>query len=226
MAYTFDRAAMVGIFCLSTLAAQPALAQSDSASASAAASSTAVETAEIELAPIAEEEARAFVESLIRNAFFVMNDEAVEESARIAQFRAVLSDGLAIDFLGEFMLGKHRDTLPEDQLAAYRELFPNYIMDVYADQIGRITRNELEIAGVVSRGRDTVVRTLLQRADSLEPIRVDWRLRRFDEGLRIVDIRADGVSNIVTKRDEFSGVIAASGMDGLLGVMRQRIEQS
>jgi phospholipid transport system substrate-binding protein len=46
-----------------------------------------------------------------------------------------------------------------------------------------------------------------------EPVRIDWRVRRRDDGYRIVDIVAEGISIAVTLRSEYTSVLKQNGGD-------------
>lgn len=224
---TFAAAGAVAMLVLGSAFARA----QDAPAADAAAAQEQPAPAEAEPAPPerpSHEEAVDFIEALVRDAFFAVSDETIPEPERNAQFRSVLAEGLAIEFLGEFMLGDHRERAGEEELAEYRALFPDYIMQVYAEQIGKITRNKLTVTETADAGRrDVIVRTELERAGDKEPIFVDWRVRRMSDGKpRVINITANGVSIMIVKRAEFSDIIRSSGMPGLLSLLREKVQQS
>ena len=184
-----------------------------------------VETAEEQSGSL-EDRAVDFVQTLVSNAFAIFNDPNLSETDRDTAFQVVLSDGLAIDYLGRIMLGRHRETATPEQTAEYDRIFPPYITQLYAEQIGRITKNELEVVDSVARGeRDVFVRTLLQRANDNAPILVVWRARQTSSGdIRIIDIIVKSISIMSVKRDEFSSLIENEGLDSLLAEMREKAE--
>ena len=53
--------------------------------------------------------------------------------------------------------------------------------------------------------------------DGEPPLRVDWRVRETDYGLKVIDVAAEGVSMLTTKRSEFASVVAREGVDALIG---------
>jgi len=56
------------------------------------------------------------------------------------------------------------------------------------------------------------VETKLLRVEG-EPIRVNWRVRKFGDTYKIVDIVAEGVSIAVTLRSEYVSVLKRNGGD-------------
>ncbi len=59
-----------------------------------------------------------------------------------------------------------------------------------------------------------------------EPVRIDWRVQRHDDGYRIVDIVAEGISIAVTLRSEYTSVLKQNGgdIDDLVRKLRAMIE--
>jgi len=60
--------------------------------------------------------------------------------------------------------------------------------------------------------------------DGRPPIRVDWRVRNGEDQLKIIDVVVEGVSMLLTQRDEFASVIQRSGgnVEGLLARLRDK----
>ena len=73
--------------------------------------------------------------------------------------------------------------------------------------------------------RDTMVTTRILRRAGKPPIMVDWRVRQSADSFLLIDILAEGVSLIVTKRAEAAEVIDQRGIDSLLTEMRSRLER-
>ena len=57
---------------------------------------------------------------------------------------------------------------------------------------------------------------MILRGDE-EPLRLDWRVRQTGRGLKVIDIAAEGVSMLTTKRSEFTSLVAREGVDALIG---------
>ncbi|MEL6789306.1 MAG: ABC transporter substrate-binding protein [Pseudomonadota bacterium] len=153
------------------------------------------------------------------NAAFV---ETTDEALQLTNFQAVLNEGLALDYLGRFMLGSTARTLTEAQSARYDAVFPRYITRLYAEQFKDIAGKDLTINDATPFGRrDVIVRTQFLRDDG-SPVNVDWRARKLrTEGHKMLDIIVSGVSIMTVKREEFSGFIAANGVDALI----ERLEE-
>ena len=179
-------------------------------------------------APAAEEQvsridgAVAFAKALTADATIALTEEGADEATQLANFQGVLSDGLALETIGKFMLGETRADMTDAQTERYNAVFPDYITKLYAEQFDEIVGKPLEVMDAREIGRkDVIVRTQFERADD-SPILVDWRVRELKSGERkAIDIIVQGVSIMLVKREEFSSFIATNGVDALL----ERLEQ-
>lgn len=159
----------------------------------------------------------AFAKALTADATKALTDESADETTQLTNFQGVLSDGLALETIGRFMLGETRGDLTDAQTARYNAVFPDYITKLYAEQFDEIVGKPLEVTDAREIGRkDVIVRTQFERADD-SPILVDWRVRELKSGERkAIDIIVQGVSIMLVKREEFSSFIATNGVDALL----------
>ncbi len=55
---------------------------------------------------------------------------------------------------------------------------------------------------------------------------MSWRLRRYADDFKIIDVIVEGVSMLITQRDEFSSVIRKSGgeLDGLITLLQDKVK--
>lgn len=161
-------------------------------------------------------EAVDFTRELTDRANFAFTSTS-DESAQLHNFQDVLSEGLALDFLGRFMLGSHRNSLTDDQQSRYSSIFPDYITRLYAEQFRDIAGRDLDIINATPFKRgDVIVRTQFLR-DSGQAVNVDWRTRKLRNGNhRMIDIVVSGVSIMTVKREEFSSFISNNSVDALI----------
>lgn len=200
---------------IAAASAAPALAQTEGADKPAAETAAHDESVRIDGAV-------AFARTMTADATEALTDATVDDMDRLANFRAVLADGMALDVIGRFMIGETRKSMSEEQLARYEELFPPYITRQYAEQFEEIVGKPLEVVDAKSIGaRDVIVRTRFDRVDGA-PIMVDWRVRKLRSGEhKAIDIIVSGVSIMLVKREEFSSFITANGVDALLDRLEQ-----
>ena len=169
----------------------------------------------------ATEGAIAFAKELTGDATAALTSDK-PEAEQLADFQQVLSDGMALDVIGKFMIGETRKSMNDEQIARYDAVFPNYLTKLYAEQFKDIVGKPLEVVEAKALGaRDVIVRTRFDRKEG-GPINVDWRVRKLKSGERkAIDIIVQGVSIMLVKREEFSSFVSTNGVDALL----ERLEE-
>jgi len=162
------------------------------------------------------DEAVAFAKGLTDKATAALTSTK-SEAEQLKEFQAVLSDGLALDVIGKFMIGDIRKSMTPEQLARYDAAFPPYLTKLYADQFADIVGRPLTVIDAKALGlRDVIVRTQFTRKEGA-PINVDWRVRKLRTGeQKAIDIIVGGVSIMLVKREEFSAFIAQNSIDALI----------
>lgn len=199
--------AMAAIALVGLAASQPASAQMD------AGGDPAIEQPD---------RAQTFISDLADRAIEVWKDPTITEKEREKAFRDLLYDAFAVDFISQLVLGRHYRTASDEQLATYKDLFPEYIIRSFTGRLGSYNNQQIDIKGTAPAGtRDVFVRSEIVSPNSQgEPIHADWRVRNLDSLFKIVDVKVEGVSMAITKREEFSSIIAKDGFDGLFEELR------
>jgi phospholipid transport system substrate-binding protein len=167
--------------------------------------------------PLTTDEATKFAKDMTAKATAALTEKSLTRAKQLEKFKVVLSNGLALDVIGKFVIGDARKTMTPAQVARYDAAFPNYITKQYAEQFDEIVGRPLEVkeAKALKTG-DVIVRTQFTRASG-NPILVDWRVKKLKDGkLRMVDIIVQGVSIMLVKREEFASFVKQNGVEALL----------
>jgi len=177
-------------------------------------------TAQQETAQNDPEGARQFVSQLSQDAINVLNDISMTQDERDSAFRALLKEGFDLSYIGKLVLGRHWRNASRDQRAEYDEIFPEYVLRIYAGRLNERGDEEFQVLDTVPAGkRDVYVRSEVVRPDG-PPVAADWRVRKQDGEFKIVDLKIEGISMVLTQRDEFAARVSQVGIDGLLQDIR------
>ncbi|MFC7050461.1 MlaC/ttg2D family ABC transporter substrate-binding protein [Emcibacter nanhaiensis] len=176
----------------------------------------------------AEEQAkgREFIEVTSKRAFDVLKQKDVLSQAELEdQMRVILTDSFAIDYIGKLVLGRHRKQATKEELKTYFDLFPDFLIKVYASRLTKLDTTEIEIERVIPHGKkDMFVRSKVD-GENNETFDVDWRIRPFkDKGYQIIDVKIEGISMARTQRDDFTSRVSESKMAGLNQYMQNIID--
>lgn len=179
--------------------------------------------ANAQTSPISPEEAEAFVSVLAENALDTLALQTISLEDREVKFRRILSEGFALKYIGLLVLGKrHRRTATAEELEEYQLYFSEFILKKYSALLGGYAGETFVVLGSRPSGkRDVLVGSEIRRSGGA-PIPTEWRVRRFNEALKIIDIKVEGISMVQSQREEFNAILTREGMIGLIAVLRAR----
>jgi len=162
------------------------------------------------------DDAAAFVQSLIAEAISVLQIPGDQKAEREAGFRRLLLTFFDVPLITRLVVGRYWRKANDAQKEAFATVFEQHIVKVYTSQLGVYRDEKVEVRNVAARtDKDTIVGTEVKRNDD-PPLRIDWLVRENEGKYHIIDVAAEGVSMMTTKRSEFSSVIARDGIDGLI----------
>ena len=168
------------------------------------------------------DESRAFVEKLADDAVRTWAMHASDEAARSEAMDALIRSAFDVDFISRAVLGRYWRGLDDGQRHRFRELFPEFVVEVYLPHIAKYSRDHLRVLGARARGkRDVVVKSELL-SDQGDWIEADWRIRSVGDGIRIIDLSVAGVSLLLVQRQEFEAVIRRDGFASLVEQLLER----
>ena len=160
----------------------------------------------------------------VNESFSALQNATVEERYRALEPAIVKTHDLP--YIAEFALRRQWATLgvPERQrfIAAFRRLS---IM-TYAARFGTVARDAfrpIETGEPDANGRVQVT-TAIKR-EGQPDVTLEYLLQRDGESWRIINIVADGVSDLALKRAEYQRVFAAGGIDGLIAELEQQTQR-
>lgn len=167
------------------------------------------------------EAAAEFVSGIANQALDILRETTEEETEKRKEvFQDVLSEGFDLRAIGRLVLGKHWRSASKEQRSEYLRLFPQYIIRTYSSMLGGYQDESIQIGRARPKGKaDIEVDSRIVRVEG-PPIPVEWRVRVIDHNYRVIDVKVEGVSMVITKRSEFDSVIKNKGFDGLLEALQ------
>ena len=165
--------------------------------------------------------ASAFVKNLVDAAILVLKIPVEEQARRERGLRDLLIENFDLPLITRLVVGRYWRKANAAQKEAFMMVFEQHMVQVYTSQLGVYSDQRVEMRTVAARtDKDTIVGTEIMR-QSDPPLRLDWLVRETNGSYKIIDLAAEGVSMMTTKRSEFSSVIAREGIDGLINRLEQ-----
>jgi phospholipid transport system substrate-binding protein len=128
-----------------------------------------------------------------------------------------------LDFIARTALGAHWSQLDAGQRRTFKEIFAKLSIGTYAGWFKDYDGERFELLEQQSMPRNQVMvrsRLLLPKD---EPVSFDYMLREGEEGWRIVNILADGVSDLALKRVEYRAILERDGFSQLIEMLKNKI---
>lgn len=163
------------------------------------------------------DEAEEFINTLISEAIEVLQMPVDQAEDREAGLMMLLDTRFDMPIITRLVLGRYWRRATPEQQQKFGDVFRTHIVRVYSSQLGQYEDQVIDVKQVTPLNEhDVVIFTEIVRGDEDPPLRLDWRVRDQGGDLRIVDVAAEGVSMLTTKRGEFTSVLAREGIDSLI----------
>lgn len=164
-----------------------------------------------------------FIAKLGDDAVQMLGSKELSDQQKVDQFRTLLTKGFDVALIGRLVLGRNWRTASDQERNEYTKLFEQFIVNSYASRLGRYGGESLKVKGARADDADFIVASDLIQPNG-PPVKIEWRLRGKDPDYRVVDIIVEGVSMVITQRDEFAAVVQRCGgrLDCLFDRLRDK----
>jgi phospholipid transport system substrate-binding protein len=172
-------------------------------------------------------EPRQVVERLHATLLEVMqNADQLGYEGRYQRLEPVLEESYDFPFMIRIAVGPTWRELDESRRAEITELFTEMSIANYAARFDGYGGERFEILGEQPAPRDAVlVQTRIVRPDD-EPIELNYLLKEFEDGWRIIDVLLDArYSELARQRAEFAAVLRDGGVPDLTATLERKIAQ-
>lgn len=167
--------------------------------------------------------ADAFIRDMGKEAIETLTIQSLDDKERERRFRSILNRAFDMPVIARSTLGQYWRVATPDQRKEYVRLFEDFVVLAYASRFKEYSGESFKVGQMRTlNDREKLVNSQIVRP-SQPPVVVQWRVRSGND-LKIVDVIVEGISMLVTHRDEFAAVIQQNGgkLDGLLADLRKK----
>jgi phospholipid transport system substrate-binding protein len=145
-------------------------------------------------------------------------------AAREAGIRRVLESYFDLAYMGRATLGNYWNQATPEQRERYLKASANVEARAYAERFGQYRGQTLTVGRITNRGNGVSIVDSKLSLSSGDPVTVQWEVRNEGRGPRIVDVKTEGVSMIMTRRADFVSYIRNNGgqVEALIGELEAR----
>ena len=128
-----------------------------------------------------------------------------------------------LDFIARTTLGNLWSKLSPDQQVTFTDTFRQLSISSYADWFKSHEGEAFEFVDQETMPREQVlVRSRIVKGKD-EVARLDYVLRETKDGWRIINIMANGVSDLALKRVEYRSILERDGFPALIDMLKKKI---
>jgi phospholipid transport system substrate-binding protein len=140
--------------------------------------------------------------------------KAKQGAERQAGFAVILQSRFDLPLMGQSALGQYWARASEDQRQRFLRAAAAAESRAYSERFGQYGGQTVTVGRVLNRPNGVfVVESTITQSEGRPPIKVDWELQDRGAGLRVTDVKVEGVSMVMTRRSDFSSFISRNGGD-------------
>jgi phospholipid transport system substrate-binding protein len=176
-------------------------------------------------AQVAPDAAKAFITTSGQQLVTVVNGSA-GTAQKADELRQLVDQIVAVDQVGDYVLGRYRGIATPDQHTKFLALFHQLLAYNITNQIQAFKGITFTVNGATVQGGDTIVDTTITRPGQADAD-VGWAVDEVDSAPKIVDVIVAGTSLRITTRNDYASVITSNGgqVSALLTAMQGQIDR-
>jgi phospholipid transport system substrate-binding protein len=181
--------------------------------------------AKLAQAQVSTDSAKAFITQAGNQLVAVVNSKA-SESQKADELTQLVNQIVAVDQVGDYVLGRYINVVTPAQHSQYLALFHQLLAYNITYQIKAYQGVTFKVNGASVMGNDTVVDTTITRPGQA-PADVGWAVDEVGGSPKIVDVIVAGTSLRITERNDYASVVTSNGgqISALLSAMQNQIDR-
>ncbi len=176
-------------------------------------------------AQVAPDAAKAFIQQTGQQLAAVVNGSG-SLGQKADQLRQLVDQDVAVDQVGDYVLGRYRSIATPDQHTQFLQLFHQLLAFNITHEISAYQGVTFMVNSAAPMGNDTVVDTTISRPGQ-QPADVGWAVDEVNGSPKIVDVIVAGTSLRITTRNDYDSVIVNNGgqVSALLNAMQSQLQR-
>jgi phospholipid transport system substrate-binding protein len=131
-----------------------------------------------------------------------------------------------LPLMTRLMVGPQWATLTTDQQRQLVAAFSDFSIAIYASRFDDYSGERFQVDSNVTQSTSgVIVHSKLVKSDG-DPVQIDYLMRANEHGWQIIDVFLSGtVSELATRRSEFSSVMRRGGAEALVDLLQKKAAQ-
>lgn len=172
-----------------------------------------------------EQTARQVVEEFQNELLAIMKQgNALGFSGRYDKLDVLVKKSHDLPKIARIVVGKQWEELTPEQQEKLETVFSRLSVSAYAHNFKDFSGESFNFVSEEETGRGGVVIHTNLVIPGEKDVKFDYMMKKKDDGWRIINIIADGVSDLALKRSEYTSVLSREGFDALIAKINEKIE--
>ncbi len=166
------------------------------------------------------------VENLHQTIIQVMKESKdLDYDGRYNVLEPVVKDSFDFKTIARIVMGRHWKKLDDQQKTEFIDVFSRLSIATYASRFNSFSGETFDSLSneEMKKGR-MLVKTQLVTNDRVVPF--NYVLHNTDDGWRIINVIADGISDLSLKRSDYSTIMKTEGFETLVKKLLKKVESS
>ena len=150
--------------------------------------------------------------------------EKLGYAGRVELLAPVIDTSFDFESIARIVTGRYWKDVKDEQRQRFTDVFRALSTATYARNFSVFAGEKFEILGAEDNRGSLVVRTQLVKSDG-GTVPLNYLLRQNNGEWRIVNVVAQGVSDLSLKRADYTAVIKAEGFDSLVDRLKKKVTE-
>ena len=166
------------------------------------------------------------VENLHKTLLIVMKEgNQIGYQGRYDQLAPVIKGSFDMPFIAKTVLGRYWETMDSEQKSKFVETFSKLSIATYAANFDSYSGERFKtVSEKEASGGRILVQSQLIKSDGGQ-VQLDYLLHRTDGQWRMINVIAEGVSDLALKRADYSAFLKSKRFEALLEKLNEKIAQ-
>lgn len=152
------------------------------------------------------------------------NGKKLGYSGRYDKLKDSVTNSHDLSKIARIVVGKEWEKLTETQQQQLVEVFSRFVISSYAHNFKDYSGESFTFDDEEETTRGgVVIHTHLTIPDD-KPVKFDYMLKEKGDSWRIINIIANGVSDLALKRSEYTSILQREGFDALIAKINEKID--
>jgi phospholipid transport system substrate-binding protein len=153
------------------------------------------------------------------------NAKALGLRGRYEKLEPAVQKAFDLPFMTKLSIGPSWGRLTPEQKASATRAYGRYVAATYATRFDGFSGEQWPVLNETKIKHGWLVRTQIVRPNDA-PVSINYILHDNDEAWQIRDLYLGGaISELATRRSEFTGILRNQGVDGLIAVLNKKADE-